>query len=171
MLSGQNADVQLKNMFCYAYWTCFVLFSITLGIMIISSKCKYYPLSYHLKKRHHVNGHWEQSMRKSIKAAFALVVINSLWAIPSLSSYLMIAFPTTCLKLDTLVSLSQPTAALPPSSSPSLHPLPGNPPDNYKPLCESTIKRRGLFSFNGGRGESTALLMVVAMDFSQKLLV
>lgn len=57
--------------------------------------------------------------KKIIKAAFALLKINILcMSHPSLSSYLMIAFPTTCLKLDTLVSLSQPTAALP--SSPLL---------------------------------------------------
>ncbi len=65
----------------------------------------------------------------------------------SLSSFLMIAYPTTCLKLDTLVSLSQPTGALPPFLLP---PQPGNPPGIYKPFCESTIKRRWLFSFKGG---------------------
>lgn len=59
----------------------------------------------------------------------------------SSSSYLMIAFPTTCLKLDTLLSLNQPL--LPPPQS-------GNPPDKYKALCESALKRKLLFLFKSG---------------------
>lgn len=61
------------------------------------------------------------------------------------SSYFMLTFPTTCLKLDTLVSVSQPT------TGPPLLPQPSNPLDKYKPLCEST--KDSDYSHFKGEGE------------------